>query len=143
LETALSPENLRAGAIILALLSVALVVLAVKEWSARRAEGGAIDTARSGWWGNVVLFLVALGSVGGVLTAAQIAGWNRDRAMWVGVGGFLGVLTVLRPWWFWDNYRARWLRNAIGDGATAALYLAIAALMLWIGLNTDWGFGRR
>jgi hypothetical protein len=102
-----------------------------------------MDTGRNRWWGNVVLFLVSVGLVGSVLAVAGIAGWNRDRAMWEGVGGFLGLLTILRPWWFWENYRARWLRNAIGDGATAAVYLAVAAIMMWIGLNTDWGFGRR
>ena len=52
-------------------------------------------------------------------------------------------MTMLRPSWFWENYKARWLRNIIGDAATAAVYLAVAAIMVWIGLNTDWGFGRR
>jgi len=63
--------------------------------------------------------------------------------MWVGFGGFLAVMTILRPFWFWKNYRARWLRNLIGDEATAAVYLVFAAMMVWIGLNTNWGFGRR
>ena len=78
-----------------------------------------------------------------MLAVAGIAGWNRNRTMWVGLGGFLGLLTILRPWWFWENYRARWLRKVIGDGVTVAVYLAFAAIMVWIGLNTDWGFGRR
>ena len=138
----LAPEHLRAGAIILALLSVALFAIAARAWSAPRSEGNAPDTGRSGWWGGVVLFLVSLGLVGSVLAIAEIADWNRDRTMWVSLGGFLGVLTILRRWWFWENYRARWLRNVIGDGATAAIYLAFAAIMVWIGLNTTWGFGR-
>jgi hypothetical protein len=137
------PEYLRAGAIILAVLCVLLLVAAVREWSSGRADGESVDAPRPGWWGNALLFLVALGSVGAILTAAQVTGWSRDSAMWVGIGGFLGVLTVLRPWWFWENYRARWLRNAIGDGATTTVYLVLAAIMMWIGLNTDWGFGRR
>jgi hypothetical protein len=52
-------------------------------------------------------------------------------------------MTLLRPWWFWENYRARWLRNLIGDEATMLVYLGIAAIMVWVGLNTDWTFGRR
>ena len=78
-----------------------------------------------------------------VLLAAELAGWNRDRALWISVGTFLGLMTLLRPWWFWENYRARWLRNLIGDEATLVVYLGIAAIMLWVGLNTDWTFGRR
>jgi hypothetical protein len=100
-------------------------------------------SGRHRWYGNVVIFHVSVGLVGSVLAVARIAGWNRDRAMWVGAGGFLGLLTILRPWWFWENMKARWLRNLIGDTATAAVYLAFAAIMAWIGLNTDWGFGRR
>jgi hypothetical protein len=102
-----------------------------------------MNTGRDRWWGNVALLLVSVGLVGSVLAVARIAGWNRDRAMWVGFGGFLGLMTILRPWWFWENRRARWLRNAIGDEATAVVYFAVAALMVWIGLNTDWQFGRR
>ena len=92
---------------------------------------------------NLVGVLVAIGLVVTILTVAKSAGWNRDRAMWVGVGGFLGLMTVVRPLWFWENYRARWLRNLIGDGATAIVYLTFAAIMVWIGLNTNWTFGRR
>jgi hypothetical protein len=102
-----------------------------------------MDTERNRWWGNFVGFLVSVALVGSVLSVAKIEGWNRDRAMWVGFGGFLALMTVLRPPWFWDSYRARWLRNLIGDGATAVAYLLVAAIMVWIGLNTDWGFGRR
>jgi hypothetical protein len=141
--TPLGPEHLRVGAIILVSLSVALLVIAAMDWPSRRSDGDATHIGRSGWWGNVLLFLVSLGMVGTVVVVAEMEGWNRDRAMWVSVGGFLGVLTLLRPWWFWENYRARWLRNLIGDGATAVMYLAIAAMMVWIGLNTGWGFGRR
>jgi uncharacterized membrane protein len=102
-----------------------------------------MDTERNSWRGRLLGVLFSVGLVGIVLTVVRIEGWNRDRAMWLAFGGFLGAMTILRPSWFWENYKARWLRNAIGDGATAAVYLAFAALMMWIGLNTDWGFGRR
>ena len=42
-ETPLAPEHLRAGAIILALLSVGLFAVAAWEWSARRSEGDSVD----------------------------------------------------------------------------------------------------
>jgi hypothetical protein len=59
------------------------------------------------------------------------------------VGGLLAVMTLTRPWWFWENWRARWLRDLIGDEGTAFVYLALAAVMVWVGLYTDWTFGRR
>ena len=71
-------------------------------------------------------------SVGLLYAFSSTFGWPRDRTLWVGLGGALGLLTLLRPWWFWDNYRARWLRNLIGDEPTAGLYLAVAAAMMAI-----------
>lgn len=52
-------------------------------------------------------------------------------------------MTLTRPWWFWENWKARWLRDLIGDGGTALVYLTLAAVMVWVGLFTDWTFGRR
>lgn len=78
-----------------------------------------------------------------LLVGAAEFGWPRDRTLWVGFGLFLAGMTVVRPWWFWENYKARWLRGLIGDAPTAGFYLAVAAVMLWVGLFTDWTFGRR
>jgi hypothetical protein len=52
-------------------------------------------------------------------------------------------MTLTRPWWFWESHKARWLRGLIGDEPTAGFYLAVAALMVWVGLFTEWTFGRR
>ena len=38
-----------------------------------------------------------------------------------GPWAFLAVMTLTRPWWFWENYKAWWLRGLIGDEATASL----------------------
>jgi hypothetical protein len=69
--------------------------------------------ARRGWRGKLILLAISL------------------------------AILLTRPWWFWENYRARWLRNCIGDPPTAALYLALSGAMVWVGLYTDWTFGRR
>ncbi|HEX3274908.1 MAG TPA: hypothetical protein VHR43_08645 [Gemmatimonadales bacterium] len=118
-------------------------VLAGNEWSdsAPPTDRGGSD--RSGFAGALILLLVAGLSVGLLYGFSSTFGWPRDRTLWVGLGGALGLLTLLRPWWFWDNYRARWLRNLIGDEPTAGLYLAVAAAMIWVGLFTQWTFGRR
>ena len=68
---------------------------------------------------------------------------NRNQTMWLGFGLFLAVMTATRPWWFWEHYKARALRRRIGDGAVVVIYLAIAFAMIWVGLYTDWTFGRR
>jgi hypothetical protein len=138
-----APEHLRIAAIVFAMVSLVLLALAVRQWSAPPSEGPSDERARNRWQGNLLLFLLSIGLVVSVLLAAELAGWNRDRALWISVGSFLGLMTLLRPWWFWENYRARWLRNLIGDEATMVVYLGIAAIMVWVGLNTDWTFGRR
>ena len=138
-----APEHLRIAAIVFAMVSVVLLAYAIRPWSAPPSEVGSDERARTRWQGNLLLFLLSIGLVVSVLLAAELAGWNRDRALWISVGSFLGLMTLLRPWWFWENYRARWLRNLIGDEATMVVYLGIAAIMVWVGLNTDWTFGRR
>lgn len=125
------------------MVSVVLLAVAVRQWSVPPSEAGSDQSARNRWQGNLLLFLLSIGLVVSVLVAAELAGWSRDRALWISVGTFLGLMTLLRPWWFWENYRARWLRNLIGDEATMVVYLGIAAIMVWVGLNTDWTFGRR
>jgi hypothetical protein len=138
-----APEHLRIAAMVLAMVSVVLLAVAVRQWSAPPSEAGSDERAQNRWQGNLLLLLLSIGLVVSVLIAAELAGWNRDRALWISVGTFLGLMTLLRPWWFWENYRARWLRNLIGDEATMVVYLGIAAIMVWVGLNTGWTFGRR
>jgi hypothetical protein len=120
-----------------------LAVLAGNEWSQPPARPERVDSERSGFAGALILLLVSFLSVGLLYGFSSTFGWPRDRTLWAGFGGGLALLTLLRPWWFWDNYRARWLRALIGDEPTAGLYLAVAMAMMWVGLFTDWTFGRR
>jgi hypothetical protein len=78
-----------------------------------------------------------------LITSAAALRWPQNRTLWVGVGSVLALMTLIRPRWFWENWKARMLRNLIGDAATAAMYLAIAGAMIWIGLSTDWKFVRQ
>lgn len=114
----------------------------MSEWSESDGEPGGADPARSGVVGGLILFLVSALSIAILWLGAMELGWPRDRTLWVGVGAFLAIMTLARPWWFWENHRARWLRDLIGDESTAGLYLAIAAAMIWVGLFTEWTFGR-
>lgn len=96
----------------------------------------------AGWRGGLILVAVSLGTLGGLWALAGGFGWNRDRTLWIGMGALLSLMTIARPWWFWENYRARWLRDAIGDGPTILIYLAMSALLVWVGLYTTWTLGR-
>jgi len=98
-----------------------------------------VSAPRGGCWGHLVGLAFCLL----VVLAFHAFGWPRDRALWLGLGTALGMLTLTRPWWFWEDYRARWLRGLIGDAGTALVYLALAAMMMWIGLETNWRFGRQ
>jgi hypothetical protein len=90
---------------------------------------------------RIAAVVFAMASV--VLLALAARQWSAPPSERGSEASFLGLMTLLRPWWFWENYRARWLRNLIGDEATMLVYLGIAAIMVWVGLNTDWTFGRR
>jgi hypothetical protein len=127
----------------LAILSLVFVALAADEWSGRPRSPDRPASDRSELRGRLILFAVSLLSLATLWVAAAELGWRRDRALWVGLGFFLAGMTLVRPWWFWENYKARGLRGLIGDGPTAGIYLAVAAVMIWVGLFTNWTFGRR
>ena len=131
------------GALAFAVVSLLCLLLAAREWARSRAPADSAPDTASGWPGGVVLLVVTLTLFGGLWVMADVLGWNRDRTLWLGLAGYLAVMTLIRPTWFWENYRARMLRDLVGDEATALLYLALAAVMLWVGLYTDWSFGRQ
>lgn len=132
-----------AAALALGAASLMLLAVTAARWpSGPQASDGERPPA-AGWRGGIILFAVTLLLLGSLWVGAESLGWDRDRALWVGLGTFLAIMTVTRPWWFWENYRARWLRNVIGDRPTATFYLVLSAIMVWVGLYTKWPFGRR
>ncbi|MGH7498720.1 MAG: hypothetical protein ACREL3_07710 [Gemmatimonadales bacterium] len=140
----MAPEHLKATATILALVSLTLLALAAGDWdSAGRSDANPDPPERAGWRGGVTLFAVSMLVAGSLWGLSDANGWARERVFWVGCGAFLCVMTLFRPWWFWENYKARWLRNTIGDEPTALIYLALSAACIWVGLFTNWTFGRR
>jgi hypothetical protein len=126
-----------------ALLSLVFVALAADEWSDPSDGGDRSESDRGALRSGLTLIAASLLSLGALWAAAAALDWPRDRVLWGGLGVFLGGMTILRPWWFWENYKARWLRGLLGDEPTAMIYLALAAVMVWVGLFTDWTFGRR
>jgi hypothetical protein len=95
-----------------------------------------------GWRGRLILFTVSMLALATLFAVAAEGRWARDRVFWVGMGVFLAVLTLAKPWWFWDNYRARWLRNLVGDEVTTVLYLTLAVMLMAVGVLTEMPFGR-
>ncbi|HKT59206.1 MAG TPA: hypothetical protein VJQ46_04100 [Gemmatimonadales bacterium] len=132
---------MKALAVAFALLSLVFAALAVNEWSDGPGDTESPGATRGGAVGGLILLLVSALSVAILWIGATRLGWPRNRTLWVGLGAFLALVTLVRPWWFWENYRARWLRGLIGDEPAAGLYLAIAAAMIWVGLFTEWTFG--
>jgi hypothetical protein len=133
---------MRALVIAFTLVSLSFLVLAVRSWRSEAASAP-VRPERSRWRGGLILTGISLLALAGLWLGAGAFGWGRDRALWVGLGGFLALATVARPWWFWENYKARWLRGLIGDEGTAFVYLLVAGVMVWVGMFTDWRFGRR
>jgi hypothetical protein len=54
---------------------------------------------------------------------------DEDVVLGFGMSAVLGTLTIMRPWWFWQDRRARWARKLIGDRATIGFYLLVAAVV--------------
>jgi hypothetical protein len=124
-----------------AILSLVFAALAVDEWDDRPDAGDPSATDRGALRGGLILLAVTLLAIGTLWLAAIQFGWRFDRALPVGVGLFLAAMTLVRPWWFWENAKARWLRGLVGDEPTAGIYLALAAAMVWLGLFAEWSFG--
>ncbi len=63
-----------------------------------------------------------------VLTVKVTEWWmvDFDAAFWFEAGVLFAILTLTRPWWFWNHPKAMWLRDIIGDKATIVLYLIVA-----------------
>ena len=127
----------------MAILSLLFAALALDDGNALSDSDDDAATDRGGLRGGLILVLVSLLSVGTLWIVAAEAGWPRDRTLWVGVGLLLAAMTLARPWWFWESWKARWLRGLIGDEPTAGFYLVVAAAMVWVGLFTEWTFGRQ
>jgi hypothetical protein len=124
------------------LISLTCLVLAARAWGGEEVSAP-VRAERSQWRGGLILMGISLLSLAGLWLGAEAFGWGRDRVLWVGLGGFLALATVTRPWWFWENYKARWLRGLIGDEATAFVYLLMSGIMVWVGMSTHWHFGRQ
>jgi hypothetical protein len=118
----MAPEHAKLASIAFAVLSVICLAWAASEWGRLRADSSAEPSERSAGRGGLILLVVSLLLLSVLWGLAGPFGWSRDQAFWVGLGTFLAVMTVTRPWWFWENYRARWLRELIGDEPTALLY---------------------
>ena len=76
------------AAIVFAMVTVVLLAVAVRQWSAPPPEAGSDESARNRWQGNLLFFLLSICLVVSVLLAAEVAGWSRDRALWISVGTF-------------------------------------------------------
>ena len=63
-------------------------------------------------------------------------GFDERRSWLIGVGGFLIVCAWLKPWWFWESPKARWLRSLIGDVPTMITYVLMGAGMILAGVLT-------
>ena len=133
---------MRALVIAFTLISLTCLVLAARAWRSEEVSAP-VQGDRGQGRGGLILAGITLLSLAGVWAGADAFGWGRDRALWVAFGVFLALATVSRPWWFWENYKARWLRGLIGDEATALVYLVVAGMMVWVGMFTSWHFGRQ
>jgi hypothetical protein len=138
-----TPEQMKVIVVLFAAVSLGSLTFALVGWLRPESVPSWVTEERSARRGTIIMVAVSLALLGGLWFLGTSFDLGRDRVLWVGFGVFLVLMTLTRPWWFWENYRARWLRNLIGDDATAAFYLILAGAMVWVGMFTEWTFGRR
>ena len=90
----MAPAHVKLAAISLAVVSVVFFTRAATEWPRLEADSAAEAAARSARRGAVILLIVSLLLLGGLWELAEPLGWDRDRALWVGFGAFLAVMTM-------------------------------------------------
>jgi hypothetical protein len=81
----------------------------------------------------VLLVLLGLAAFLWILAQLQThAGLDFAAGYWAGTGILFLILTLRRPWWFWDHPKARFVRDIIGDRGTTVLYVGIALTLLGV-----------
>jgi hypothetical protein len=75
--------------------------------------------------------------------ASQILPVPFARSFFTCMGGCLVAYASLRPHWFWGLARTQEIRLLLGDRLTRLLFLAVGAVLLWLGLFTDLQFPPR
>ena len=79
-----------------------------------------------------IALAVVVGPIALVVASIMVAHALRldeDVVLGFSTSAALGALTIMRPWWFWQDHRARWARELIGDRATIVFYLLVAAVV--------------
>jgi hypothetical protein len=60
---------------------------------------------------------------------------DQPSAFCIATGILIAVLSLWRPWWYWDEPRVTFLRWLIGDRGSIAVYLALAAGVVLFGIT--------
>jgi hypothetical protein len=83
------------------------------------------------------LATIVLGSVVALLAGseylAKLLPADRDAVLTVALGLLLAILTLAKPWWFWQDLRVQFLRTIIGDVPTTIVYLGLATALIGFG----------
>lgn len=89
-------------------------------------------------WGAVGVVAI----VGSLIVGEQLElrfGIYHERLGYVALAVGVATATLVRPRWFWDHAKARYVRDLIGDHATIVLYLLIAGGLGWLAVGRSWG----
>ena len=82
-------------------------------------------------------FLVTGGLVALALAIARVFLLSLSRPLFTLLGLEIACCVWFRPYWFWNDPQMHDLRGLIGDRLTLATYLALAVVLIWLGLFTN------
>ncbi|HTK55651.1 MAG TPA: hypothetical protein VL295_02425, partial [Gemmatimonadales bacterium] len=89
-------------------------------------------------WVAVAVLVIGLLSEGGDLMERHW-GIYHERIFYAALAIAIITATLIRPWWFWEHAKARFVRDIIGDHSTIVLYLLIAGGFGWWAVFRPWG----
>ena len=126
-----------AGTLLFAIVGAVILFLSIlspehSDLSLARLDDHRGPTLRRGLLIATALFLVFAALARAL---AVYAGISEDRTLVAAFGLALGWCTLRKPWWFWDHWKAGFVRGLIGDQATTIVYLVFAALLLYAALS--------
>ena len=86
---------------------------------------------------GLLILAAIIAFVGSVVAVSSWFHSDFDGTFWIGGGVVLVVLTLVRPWWFWDHPKALLARKLLTDRGAFLTYVAVAAVIISIGIRRD------
>lgn len=86
-------------------------------------------------------FVVGAAAIYGAFQLQEWSGFPMSRSVVAMLGAGIVAVTLARPFWFWEQPKARFMRDLVGDRVTFVVYIATGVIIFGLALFGvgDWG----